>query len=54
MKPEAKKLWGSKQGGSLMEAMLQGRSLTADEKATLERLKKLDPPAVLQMAPQTD
>ena len=54
MKPEAKKLWGSKQGGSLMEAMLQDRPLTAGEKATLEQLKKLDPPAMPKRTPQTD
>ena len=53
MKPEAKKIWASPQGGSLMEAMLQGRSLTVVERVTLKRLKAIDPPNKPEQATAT-
>ncbi len=37
---QGKRIWGSKQGGSLMRAMLGGQPLTQQDKETLQQLKQ--------------
>ncbi len=48
MKQEARKIWKSPQGASLLDGMLKGEPPKAQAKATLERLKKAHPPAKLK------
>lgn len=40
MTPQGRKIWGSKEGQSLMEAMLKGKPPTPEQKEVVKQLKE--------------
>lgn len=48
MNEQAKKLWKTPQGASLLGKMLDGEPLSQQDKETLEQLKQADPPKISQ------
>ncbi len=44
MNEQAKKLWKTPQGGSLLGKMLKGEALTPQDEQHLQKLKQADPP----------
>lgn len=53
MTPEGKKIWGSPQGVSLMRAMLNGKAISEQDRATIQALvesSKGQPPSAVRPA----
>ena len=44
MNEQAKKIWKSQQGASLLKAMLSGQKPNQEQQQTLQQLKQADPP----------
>jgi hypothetical protein len=44
MHPQAKQIWNSPQGVSLLKAMMQAKAPTPQQEDTLAQLKQADPP----------
>ena len=51
MTPHGRKIWGSKQGQSLMRAMLSGEPLKPIHREVLEEIKRGEPPNLTEEAP---
>ncbi len=51
MNEEAKNLWKSPAGGSLLGKMLSGEALSEQDKQTLTELKQADPPKLTEQSP---
>lgn len=48
---EARKIWKTEAGASLLGKMLSGEPLQAEDKLTLQRLKQADPPKLARSQP---
>lgn len=48
MTPEARKAWKTPAGASLLKAMFKGEPLQPQDRETIERFKKIDPPKPTQ------
>lgn len=52
--PKGKVIWGSKQGGDLMRAMLGTQPMTQQERRTLEQLKQTKQDGQMQAEPMPE
>ncbi len=49
MNNQAKAIWNSSQGSSLMRAMLGQKKMSAEDEQVLQKLKEVDPPNLEEM-----